>query len=210
MTMHAESRRSARQSAAASSCAKFPAPRGISGDEIVRTEVAPEAVEFPHPRPRMGQRSVSAIGRRAKRDFSVGAEGDGFNSATRRRTWRSTRPSAKAISSNDAVLPARTASIQLRERAIACSRVARVLGSMLPCSAGAWEEVLEQKGSSAWLERSPRLPALMGPVQLRDCAGDRDLICVDHDALDMLADELMVPDVNVGSSCLRIGSPRLP
>jgi hypothetical protein len=38
---------------------------------------------------------------------------------------------------------------------------------------------------------------------------DRDLICVDHGALDMLADELMVPDVNVGSSCLRIGSPRL-
>ena len=47
-------------------------------------------------------------------------------SGTRRRTWRSARPSAEAISSNNAVLPARTASIQLRERVIACSRVSCV------------------------------------------------------------------------------------
>jgi hypothetical protein len=47
------------------------------------------------------------------------------------------RPSAEAISLNDAVLPARTASIQLRKRAIVFSRVSRVLGSIVPCSAGA-------------------------------------------------------------------------
>ena len=90
-------------------------------------------------------------------------------SGTRRRTWRSARPSAEAISSNDAVLPARTASIHLRERAIACSRVSCVLGSMVPCSGGharslSGEDVLEQRGLLVWWGRSPRVPPLMGPV----------------------------------------------
>jgi hypothetical protein len=58
-------------------------------------------------------------------------------SGMRRRTWRSARPSAEAISSNDAALLTRTASTQLRERAIACRKVSCVLGSMVPCSAGA-------------------------------------------------------------------------
>jgi hypothetical protein len=44
---------------------------------------------------------------------------NGRTRGARRRTWRSARLSAAAMSSNDAILPARIASIQPRERAIA-------------------------------------------------------------------------------------------
>ena len=38
---------------------------------------------------------------------------------------------------------------------------------------------------------------------------DHNLICMDHDPFDMLADEFQVPDVIVGLSSFRIGSQRL-
>ena len=56
----------------------------------------------------------------------------------RRRTCRAARPSAAAMSLNDAALPERIESIQPRDRAIARRRACRVSESMVPRLAGAW------------------------------------------------------------------------
>ena len=44
----------------------------------------------------------------------------------------------------------------------------------------------------------------------RAIQSDRNLLCINHDPFDLLADELAVRDVIAGQSFLLIGSPRLP
>jgi hypothetical protein len=123
----------------------------------------------------------------------------------------SARPSAEAISSNDAVLPARTASIQLRDRAIACSSVSCVL----PVLCRRMRDPFP--GKKSWSEGDHQVRCGTHPclsvrlVSSRFCAtlSDRDLIGVDHDRFDTLADKFVVQDATVSLSCLLIGSPRL-